>query len=137
MLVRKRKGYLKRNTTVVKTFVSLLKSFNFLITRCGRSKRPFVRFFPTSCSHIGRAIKKVSFFLSKSIEILSSTTTLTNFYLASSWQSLLTSIWFSCLTISHWFFIREILLNSGSEMPKSRIKKQQAFLKSAFFRKKK
>ena len=80
--------------------------------------------------------KNSPFFSQKSIEILSSTATLTNFYLASSWQSLLTSIWFSSLTISHWFFIRVILLNSGSEMPKSRIKKQQAFLKSAFFRKK-
>ena len=82
---------------------------------------------------------KRSYFISqKSIEILPSTKTLTNFYLTSSWQSLLTAIWFSrlILRVSHWFFIRVLLLNSGSENFEPRIKKQQDFFESAFFREK-
>ena len=55
--------------------------------------------------------------------------TLKIFYFSSSWQSLLTAIWFSRLTlrVSHWFFIRVLLLNSGSENFEPRIKKQQDF----------
>ena len=52
--------------------------------------------------------KRSCFFSLKSIE------TLSNFYLVSPWQSLLTAIWFSRLKISRWFFIRVLLLNSGS-----------------------
>ena len=45
---------------------------------------------------------KRSYFISqKSIEILPSTKTLANFYLTSSWQSLLTAIWFSRSLIFH------------------------------------
>ena len=64
--------------------------------------------------------------------------TLKIFYLSSSWQSLLTAIWFSRLTlrVSHWFFIRVLLLNSRSENFEPRIKKQQDFFESAFFREK-
>ena len=80
--------------------------------------------------------KKSPFFSQKSIEILFSTATLTNFYLASSWQSLLTSIWFSSLTISHWFFIRVILLNSGSEKHYAEDKKTAGIFEICFLSKK-
>ena len=56
--------------------------------------------------------KRSCFFSRKWIEILSQTETLSNFYLVSPWQSLLTAIWFSRLKISRWFFIRLLSLNS-------------------------
>ena len=40
----------KMNSTQEKTSVSFLKPYNFLITRCGRSKKPYFRFMRTSCT---------------------------------------------------------------------------------------
>ena len=69
-----------------------------------------------------------NFFSQKSIEIFSSTKTLTNFFLTSPWQSL--------LKISHWFFIRVILLNSGSENHSSADKKTAGIFEICFLSKK-
>ena len=77
-------------------------------------KEAIFPFFQQAARHIGCATKKFLFFSRKWIEILSQTETLSNFYLVSPWQSLLTAIWFSRLKISRWFFIRVLLLNSGS-----------------------
>ena len=127
----------KWNSTGVKTSVSFLKPYNFFITCCGRSKRPYFRFSNRLPASLDVRSKSSYFFSQKWIKILSSTETLTNFYLVSSWQSLLTAIWFSRLKISHWFFIRWFCWTRDQTSMKPRIKKQQAFLKSAFFRKNK
>ena len=76
---------------------------------------------------------KRSYFISqKSIEISPSTKTLTNFYLTSSWQSLLTAIWFSRLKISHWFLSGSFCWTRDQRNIEPRIKKQQAFFEICF-----
>ena len=78
-------------------------------------QRGHISVFPTSCPCRWICDQKGPFFLSKINWNFVLNKNLANFYLTSSWQWLLTAIWFSRLKISHWFFIRLILLNSGSE----------------------
>ena len=69
----------KLNSPGVKTSVSFLKPYNFLITCCGRSKREYFRFFNKLPTPSEVRSKKSYFFSLKWIEILTSTETLTIF----------------------------------------------------------
>ena len=82
MVLRKGKRLLissKWNFAGVKTSVSFLKPYNFLITCCGRSKREYFRFSNKLPAPSEERSKRSYFFSQKSIEILSSTETLTIF----------------------------------------------------------
>ena len=85
MVIWKRKRPLitsKWNSAGVETSVSFLKPYNFLITCCGRSKGPYFRFFNKLPAPLNVRSKWSYFFSLKSIEISSSTQTLTKIYLS-------------------------------------------------------